>query len=91
MPATPQIMKGIIMKKRIQDEMLPEYDFSKGIRGKYAKEYSKGTNVIVLDPDVSRYFPNKESVNESLRSLIKLATSLPKKGRGVHFSRVGVK
>ena len=80
------------IKKKKSDEMRPEYDFSKGIRGKYAKEYAKGTNVIVLDPDVSAYFPNKESVNESLRSLIKLATSLPKKkDKGLHFARFGAK
>ena len=50
--------------------MLDEYDFSGGVRGKYAKRYAEGTNVVVLDPDVAEYFPDHESVNESLRGLV---------------------
>jgi hypothetical protein len=50
-------------------EMLEEYDFSKGIRGKYAQKYSEGTNVVVIDPDVSKFFPDHDSVNQALRSL----------------------
>ena len=51
-------------------DMLEEYDFSKGIRGKYAKQYQKGTNVVVIDPDVAEFFPSNEAVNDALRSLI---------------------
>ena len=51
-------------------DMLEEYDFSKGIRGKYSKEYAEGTNVIAIDPDVVQYFPDHDSVNEALRSLL---------------------
>ena len=51
-------------------DVLEEYDFSKGIRGKYAKRYAEGTNVIVIDPDVVEYFPDHDSVNEALRSLL---------------------
>jgi len=51
-------------------EMLEEYDFSKGVRGKYAKRYKDGTNVIVIDPDIVKYFPDHDSVNDALRSLI---------------------
>ena len=51
-------------------EMLEEYDFSKGVRGKYAKEYAEGANVVVIDPDVAEYFPDHESVNDSLRGLV---------------------
>lgn len=50
--------------------MKDEYDFSKGDRGKYAKQYAEGTNIILLDPDVAKAFPNSESVNNALRSLI---------------------
>ena len=50
--------------------MLEEYDFSQGTRGKYATRYAEGTNVVILDPDVAQYFPDTESVNEALRSLI---------------------
>ena len=51
-------------------DMLEEYDFSKGIRGKYAKKYKKGTNVAIIDPEVAEFFPNENSVNDALRSLI---------------------
>ena len=51
--------------------MKNEYNFSKGVRGKYAKQYAEGTNVILLDPDVAKAFPTSESVNKALRSLIR--------------------
>ena len=50
--------------------MLPEYDFSRGVRGKYAKRYHQKVNVAVLAPDVAEYFPNSESVNQALRSVV---------------------
>jgi hypothetical protein len=50
-------------------EMLEEYDFSGGVRGKYAKRYAEGTNVVVIEPDVAEYFPDHDAVNEALRSL----------------------
>jgi len=59
------------MKKMRNDpDMLEEYDFSRGVRGKYASRYDEGTNVIVIDPDVAKYFPDHDSVNQSLRSLV---------------------
>ncbi|PHS38710.1 MAG: hypothetical protein COB07_07745 [Sulfurovum sp.] len=54
------------------DEMLEEYDFSNGVRGKYVKAYKEGVNVIKLDKDISKFFPDAKSVNEALRMLIKL-------------------
>jgi hypothetical protein len=53
--------------------MLAEYDFGKGVRGKYAKRYAEGTNVVVLAPNVATQFPDSESVNKALRALIKIA------------------
>jgi hypothetical protein len=53
-------------------EMPNEYDFSKGVRGKYAKRYADGTNVVVLVPDVAAVFPDSESVNEALRALVRI-------------------
>jgi len=53
-------------------EMLDEYDFSNGVRGKYSKQYKEGVNIIKLDEDVSKYFPNAKSVNEALRTIINL-------------------
>lgn len=72
------------------DDMLPEYDFSQGVRGKHFREYRQGytvtithpdgtktvetvapePGVIVLDPDLQRYFPDSESVNRTLRTLL---------------------
>ena len=61
------------MKRMRNDpDMLEEYDFSKGVRGKYAKRYAEGTNVVVIDPDIAEYFPDHDSVNESLRSLVSI-------------------
>jgi hypothetical protein len=54
--------------------MRPEYDFSGGVRGKYVGLYRKGTNVVLLDPEVAAVFPDSESVNEALRSLLTIAT-----------------
>ena len=51
--------------------MLKEYDFRKGIRGKYAKRFKEGTNIVMLiNPDVAEFFPDSVSVNEALRSLV---------------------
>ena len=49
--------------------MRREYNVSGGIRGKYAKRFAQGTNIVVLDPDVARAFPDSESVNRILRAL----------------------
>jgi hypothetical protein len=62
--------KNVMQKKRNAPEMLEEYDFSAGVRGKYAKRYAEGTNVVVIDPDVAAFFPDHDSVNEALRSLV---------------------
>jgi hypothetical protein len=53
----------------VDDDMLPEYDFSGAVRGKYYKRFRQNSNVVVLDPDVSEAFPNGESVNVALRTL----------------------
>lgn len=62
------------MKKehRNGDEMRDHYDFSEGVRGKYAKRYAEGTNVVVLDPDVAEVFKDPESVNETLRAVARI-------------------
>ena len=61
------------MKKMPKDQdMLEEYDFSSGIQGKYSKRYNEGTNVVVIEPDVIKYFPDHDSVNQALRSLSEL-------------------
>lgn len=87
-------MKKVIAKDQSinNDDMLPEYDFTRGVRGKHYKSYRKGHKVkthkadgtivtqyftledgaIMLEPDVQEYFPDSESVNSALRSLIAL-------------------
>jgi hypothetical protein len=51
-------------------DMREEYDFSKGVRGKYARRYAEGSNVVVLEPDVAARFPDSRAVNEALRSIV---------------------
>ena len=56
------------MKKMPDDrEMREEYDFSAGVRGKYAKRFEEGSNVVVLDPDVAAEFQTRQAVNDALR------------------------
>jgi hypothetical protein len=68
-------------KSELNDWSRPEYkrsDFGELVRGKYAKRIRKSTNVIVLDPQVAKIFPNDEAVNNALRGLI-VATRSPAK------------
>lgn len=58
------------------DDLRPEYDLSKlkgGVRGKYAKRFQQGTNLVLLSPDIARYFPDEQSVNDALRPLVGIA------------------
>lgn len=54
-------------------DMLEEYDFSKGKRGVYAERYAQGTNLVALSPDIAAVFPDSESVNDALRTLVRAA------------------
>lgn len=66
------------MKKKVTKRARPsevreiraEYDFTGGVRGKHAARYAKGSNIVVIDPDVAKVFPDSESVNEALRALL---------------------
>lgn len=51
-------------------DLRPEYDFSKGVRGKYASRFAQGTNLVKLEPDVPKVFRDSRSVNRALRSLV---------------------
>jgi len=60
--------------KDMADELRPEYefDYSKAVRGKYYRRLLKeGSNVVVLEPDVAKAFPNSDAVNDALRSMLK--------------------
>lgn len=77
------------------DELRSEYrreDLGKGVRGKYFAAYQKGTNLVLLSPDVAKAFPTSEAVNEALRGLLQLTEQMRKlasrsKGRGKKASR----
>ena len=56
-----------------EDDMRPEYDFSKGRRNKYADRFASGVTVVVLDDDVAEAVPDSAAVNSALRSLAKIA------------------
>jgi hypothetical protein len=93
-------------KKKKNEEMRAEYDFSKGERGKFYRPLDKGYSVhvhkkdgtvvvnhyklaegtILLAPDVAEYFPDSESVNEALRSLIQLMDKVPARRSKTHRS-----
>ena len=73
-------MKKTTAKPKVA-EMRPEYDFRGGVRGKYAKRFASGSNVILLDPDVAEVFPDAATVNAVLRVLAKLILRQLKKRR----------
>jgi hypothetical protein len=54
-------------------EMLPEYNFRGGVRGKYARRFAAGSNFVVLSPKIAKAFPNSEAVNKALAKLIRPA------------------
>ena len=89
--STPPAMSGRPMKKiskakRTSDGMRVEYDFSGGVRGKYAARYRAGTNVVMLDPDVAATFKDAEAVNRALRAIIAVvpvAHRRPRRARSV--------
>lgn len=62
-------------KTELSGELRPAYDetlLKNGIRGKYARQYAAGTNIVRLEPDVAAAFPNEEAVNEALRFVLKV-------------------
>jgi uncharacterized DUF497 family protein len=61
------------MASKARDEMRDHYDFSRGVRGKYAARYAEGENVVVLAPDVAEIFPDSVAVNEALRTLVRIS------------------
>jgi len=67
-----------------KDELRREYDLSKlrgGVRGKYVARYRRGTNLVLLSPDVAEYFPDQQSVNAALRTLIRAAKGSVRRAR----------
>ena len=60
-----------VSRQVADDEILPEYHFSGGVRGKYAKRYAEGTNLVLLEPDLAAEFPDSKSVSRALRAYLK--------------------
>ena len=60
------------------DDMLPEYDFTGAVQGKYYKRYREGTNVVLIEPDLHKLFPTAESVNAALRRVAKGMRTRPR-------------
>ena len=69
-------------KAESDDELLPEYDFSGAVRGKYYERYRQGTNVVLLDPDIAAIFRDSAAVNHTLRLLVSLAKAAGQKPTG---------
>jgi hypothetical protein len=69
-------MKKRSEKRGRRDELRREYDLAMlkgGVRGKYVARYRAGTNLVLLSPDVAEYFPDEQSVNTALGTLIHVA------------------
>ena len=70
----------------MNDELRPEYEMKSllkdGVRGKYSKKYREVTNLVLLEPDVAKAFPNDKAVNEALRLVIKLGEVQDKARQG---------
>ena len=62
-------------------EMRPEYDFSRGVRGRHHRAYQTGTNVVFLEPDIAAVFPDSAAVNQALRLLVRLSKTTTIAGR----------
>lgn len=80
--------------KRMSDELRPEYDLSQlkgGIRGKYYRQATAGTNLVLIEPELARVFPDTESVNRALKFLVdtaEAAAALSRRRRGVPNKRL---
>ncbi|MEK7763001.1 MAG: hypothetical protein AAB433_15620 [Nitrospirota bacterium] len=64
--------------KKLVDELRPEYDLSQlkgGVRGKYYKRALAGTNLVLIEPDLAKAFPDTDSVNRALRTLLDVASA----------------
>ncbi|NUM54202.1 MAG: hypothetical protein HUU46_11205 [Candidatus Hydrogenedentes bacterium] len=68
--------------KTVDDDMLGEYDFRCGVRGKYSSRFTGDQVMVVLEPDVAKSFPSAKSVNEALRLLIRVSDAARKKSGG---------
>jgi hypothetical protein len=83
-------MKKKISARRSDDDLRPEYDLTRlkgGVRGKYYRQAIAGTNLVLLEPDVARTFPDSSSVNRALRLLQEVATKTTPRPRQLSSPR----
>ena len=69
------------VRSKLSDELRPEYnrsDFDTLVRGKYAARLNKGSNIVVLEPEVANAFPNDKAVNDALRALLEVVATTAK-------------
>ena len=77
-------MKKKTENRKRPDDLRREYDLSKlraAVRGKYAARYHAGTNLVLLSPDVAKHFPDEQSVNTALRTMIPSAKRSVRRAR----------
>ena len=73
----PEVDEDAESAKKLVDELRPEYDLSQlkgGVRGKYYKRAIAGTNLVLIEPDLAKAFPDTDSVNRALRTLLDAAS-----------------
>jgi hypothetical protein len=71
-------------RREVDDDLRPEYDLAQlkgGIRGKYYRQATAGTNLVLIEPEVARVFPDRDSVNRALRLLMDAAQAAAHPGR----------
>jgi hypothetical protein len=74
-------MKKTRKAPSLRDTMRPEYDFSGGVRGKYAGRFPRDVITVVLEPDVAAAYPDSKAVNRALRAIIDAAPAKAPKSR----------
>jgi hypothetical protein len=70
-------------RNRKKDELRPEYDFASmkgGVRGKYVARLRKGSNIVVLEPEIAAAFPSEAAVNEALRGVLNTTKAVRRSG-----------
>ncbi len=83
-PSSENSMRKELAKRRNSDDLRPEYDLARlkgGVRGKYYQRATAGTNLVLLEPDVARVFPDSNSVNRALGLLHEVATKSSARSR----------
>ena len=73
--------------RKLADDMRPEYDFAAmkgGVRGKYAARYRAGTNLVLLDPELTEAFPTDAAVNQALRAVLSMTRAVRLPGEVLH-------